>query len=105
MEKLKKEIIKIFTKHCYQDLFDEHALHHTKWSITAAEISSLFDDIRKDIEERIKHFKKVEWEYFDKSLKTNIPQTLKTLYRNTSNQFEARRQELESILTKLPKQE
>lgn len=54
--------------------------------------------MKEYLEERIKHLKKVEMEYFDKQYEVPRTSPLRSTYREFSNMFEARRQELEITL-------
>lgn len=52
-------------------------------------------DLNTFLKDRIKHLKKCEMEYFDKSVNNKFPKTVRNVYRSFSNVFEVRRHELE----------
>lgn len=53
------------------------------------------------IKERIKYLKTIELDYFDKSCSIKYDVMERQVYRNFSNEFQARRNELEHLLTHL----
>jgi len=58
-------------------------------------------DIQKYLIERITHLKNEELRYFNDSIDQSISKPLRDTYRHYSNQFEARRRELEILLHKI----
>lgn len=56
--------------------------------------------MEKYLRERIAHLKKTEIDYFERSVSNEYPKTLKSTFRNFSNECCGRRQELEELAKK-----